>query len=129
MARHLAIFSELKPIEKIFRREKTVEVRFSQQRQAPFGQIKKGDEIFLKLSGGKILGLAKVDNALFYENLTPETIGKLRQEYQKESATLASFWGAHSKSRYVSIIFLKDPERFLAPIKSKKHDRRGWALM
>ncbi len=129
MARHLAFFSDRATIEKIFRREKTVEVRFSVAKLAPYGQIKKGDEIFLKVAGGKILGRVEVDNVLFYENLTSETVGKLRREYEKEAGMPANFWVQNSKSRYVSLIFLKNPERFLAPLKSKKRDRRGWVVL
>lgn len=127
--KHLAIFNGKESIEKILRGEKTMEGRFSRQKDLPYAMIKKGDEIYLKKSGGLIYGKVKVDNVLFYENLTPEMIGQLRREYQKEISAPEEFWENYGKSKYVSLIFLKNPERFVSPIKFKKRDRRAWLIM
>ena len=106
-----------------------MEGRFSREKNLPYGKIKKGDEIYLKESGGKILGKVNVDNVLFYDNLTAEIIGKLRKEYYRELCFRDEFWLKYGKSKYVSLIFLKNPQRFVSPIKYKKRDRRGWVII
>ncbi len=128
MARHLAIFND-EGIEKILQGEKTVESRFSIAKIPPYQQVKKDDEIYLKKSGGKILGKVLVDNVLYYENLDGEMIGKLRKEYEKDLKTDDNFWQVHAHAHFATIIFLKKPQRFLVPIKNKKHDRRPWVVL
>ncbi len=126
--RHLAIFIG-DAIDKILRGEKTVEVRFSISKISPYEYVMKDDEIYLKQSGGLVIGKAKVDNVLYYENLDGETIGKIRREYANELCVDDGFWKLRSKSKYVTLIFLKNPERFLAPLRFSKHDRRPWVVL
>ena len=128
MSRHLAIFIG-DYIEKIFRGEKTIEGRFSNNKILPYCAVKKGDEILLKQSGGMIVGRAMVDNALYYEGLDSEAIGKLRKEYSKELRVDDYFWQSKTSAKYASLFFLKNPERFLTPIKDKKKDRRAWVVL
>ena len=126
--RHLAIFVD-DYIEKILKREKTVEGRFSLNKIVPFSAIKKDDEILLKQSGGDVIGKVRVENVLFYENLDAEMIGKLRKEYDLEMCVDSKWWQSKANSRYASLIFLKKPTRFLAPIKHHKKDRRSWVIL
>lgn len=128
MSRHLAIFIG-DAIEKILKGEKTIEGRFSINKIIPYLEVKKEDEIFLKQSGGLIVGKATVDNVLYYEGLDGEAIGKLRKEYSREMQVEESFWQSKASAKYASLFFLKKPERFLAPIKDKKKDRRPWVVL
>ena len=126
--RHLAIFiGDI--IDKILQDQKTVEARFSISKIPPYGCVMKGDEIYLKQSGGLVIGKAIVDNVLYYENLDGEAIGKIRQEYNNDLCVDDGFWKAKSRSKYVTLIFLKNPERFLAPMRFSKHDRRPWVVL
>lgn len=125
MARHYAIFVG-NAIEKILRGEKTLEGRFTEDKIPPYGVIKKGDEIFLKQAGSLIIGKVGVDNVLFFDNLDGEKIGKLRKEYSQDLGVDEKFWAQKSNARCASIIFLKNPRRFLAPLRMKKKDRRPW---
>lgn len=127
--KHLAIFSEPKTIEKILQGNKTIEGRFSRKKNLPYAKIKKGDEIYLKESGGKILGKAMVDNVLFYDNLTPEILGKLRREYANELCMSDDFWEKHARSKYVTLIFIKKAEEFISSVKYRKRDRRSWLII
>lgn len=128
MKKHLAIFIGT-AIEDILHGKKTMESRFSLRRVLPYGSVAKDDIILLKKSGGDIIGKVMVDNVLYYDNLTPGSIAVFRKEYQEELSVDDSFWLLKAKSRYGTLIFLKDPERFLAPIKFQKHDRRPWVLL
>lgn len=127
MSRHLAIFSKKEDVERILRGEKTVEVRLSQDKIPPYGQVKKEDEILLKAASGRILGRVSVENVLYYDNLDPEKIARLRKEYYTEVGMPEDFW--NKKANFVSLIFLRKPKRFLTPLKSKKKDRRGWMVL
>lgn len=126
--RHLAIF--LKGVaEKVLSGQKSVEIRLSQNQIAPYLEVQKKDEILLKISGGKIIGKAIVDNCLYYEILNPTTIDKLRENYQDEAAMDENFWDAHRNARFATVIFLKKPTKFLMPVVFKKRDRRPWVVM
>ena len=128
MKRHLAIFIG-NSIEKILQGEKVVEARFSISKILPYESVMKDDEIYLKQSGGLVLGKVKVDNVLYYEGLDAESIGKLRREYQNDLLVDDKFWQEHANSKYATIVFLKDPEKFIAPLRIAKHDRRSWIVM
>ena len=128
MTRHLAIFAG-DAIEKIFRGEKVVESRLTMRRQPPFGLVHRGDEIYLKQVGGHILGRAMADNVLYFEDLNPEVIGKLRHEYYHEIAMGSEFWRSKAQARYATLIFLTDVQRFVAPFAYRKRDRRSWLVL
>ena len=127
MATHLAVFRRNNPIDLILKGEKTVELRFSNTRHMPYQSVKRGDKIFLKPAHGKIIGQAEIENVLYYDNLTPEIIANIRREYGNESAETDDYWQKKAKSRYATLIFLRNPERFIVPLKSPKKDRRPWA--
>lgn len=126
---HLAIFSDRGTIEKIFNCQKTVESRFSQKRIAPYKKIMKDDTIYLKLAGEKILGKVVVDNVLYFDNLEKKRIRQICTNYQKELAMEKNFWYSKNLAKHASLIFLKNPSRFLAPLKFIKRDKRGWVVL
>lgn len=126
--RHLAIF--LKGVaEEVLSGQKTVEVRLSQNRIAPYLEVQKGDIIFLKNSGSKIIGQAVVDNCLYYEISHPEVIDKLAKNFGKEAAMDENFWKSHHQARFATVIFLKNPTKFLMPVAFQKNDRRPWVVL
>jgi len=128
MKKHIAIF--IGPaIENILSGKRTMESRFSLGKIIPYGAVAKDDIIFLKKSGGDILGKAIVDNVLYYDHLRPESIAILRKEYSKELCVSDEFWQLKAKSKFATLIFLKKPERFLVPLKYKKKDRRPWVII
>lgn len=129
MSRHLAIFNQREYIEAILKREKTIEGRLNRDKIAPFGVIKHGDTILLKIKGGMVVGQVEVENVLFYENVTGEIVGKLRKEYAKEMMVDDNFWTQHANARFASVIFLNNPKRYLTPLKITKKDRRPWVVV
>ena len=128
MRQHIAIFSG-DAIEKILSGKKTMESRFSLGRIIPYGVVAKDDIILLKQSGGDIIGKTIVDNVLYYDHLKPQSIAILRKEYCEELCASDEFWQKKAKSNYATLIFLKNPERFVTPIKFRKKDRRPWVVL
>ncbi|KKQ35404.1 MAG: hypothetical protein US51_C0006G0001, partial [Microgenomates group bacterium GW2011_GWA2_37_6] len=53
--KHLAIFKG-DGAEKILTGKKTIESRFSKNKIAPYGVVSAGDLVYMKLSGGAIIG-------------------------------------------------------------------------
>jgi predicted transcriptional regulator len=125
---HIAIFVG-DAIERILSGEKTVEGRFSISKIAPYGKVKKGDIILLKQTGAKIIGQVEVDNVLYFDQLDGQKIGRLRKEYSDEMKMNDNFWQDKQRSCYASIIFLKNPRKYLTPLNYHKSDRRAWLTM
>jgi len=126
--RHLAIF--LKNVaEEILLGNKQIEIRLSQTKVLPYGAVSKDDEIYLKKSGGKIIGRVYVDNCLYYDKINPQFLLNLKNKYQDAVKMDENFWKSHRKARFATIIFLKNPHKFLTPIIYKKHDRRAWLIL
>lgn len=126
--KHLAIFIG-DAVEDILASRKTIESRFSVNKVLPYQNVKKGDEILLKKSGGNITGRVFVDNVLYYENFGAKGLSEFRRMYSDDLCVDDKFWEAKKKSKFVTLIFLKEPERFVASIKFKKHDRRPWVVI
>jgi predicted transcriptional regulator len=126
--RHLAIFLR-GTADKILSGEKFVEIRLSEAKIDPYLKVNKEDEIYLKDSGCRVSGKVTVDNCLYYDNLKQEDIQSLKEKYSEATSIDEDFWKKHRKARYATIIFLRNPQKFLAPINIKKNDRRAWVVL
>lgn len=126
--RHLAVF--LKGVaEKILSGDKKVEIRLSKSRVLPYLSISKDDEILLKSSGGKIIGKTFVENALFYDHLTPSMVEALKKVHFEDAAMDGSFWESRMDAKFATVIFLKNSQKFITPIAYRKNDRRAWLII
>lgn len=129
MNKHLAIFNN-HLADKVLSGEKTVDFRFSQVKIAPYLKIMKGDIVLIKNVGQAVSGQVEVDNVLYYDDLFPVKIKQIKNDYLKRSAiTNQDFDKLRQGAKYLSIIFLKNPHRYIAPPKVHKSDRRGWAVL
>jgi len=126
--RHLAIFVN-GMAEKILSGEKRVDVRLSQSRIPPYLALQKEDEILLKSSGGKIIGKASIDNCLFYDKLIPSQVKEIQNNYGSAAMGDEKFWESKRSAKFATIIFLKNPRKFLTPVLYKKNDRRAWVVL
>lgn len=127
MATHLAIFIG-DAIEDILTGRKTIECRLSQKKVAPYGFIKRDDLIYLKQAGEPIVGEVTVDNVLFFTT-DEHGLTSLRRKYQKNIQAPRSFWKDHDRARYATLIWLKNPRRYLTPLRHDKRDRRAWVVL
>ncbi len=122
MKKHLAIFSK-EEIEQIFSGEKTIDARFSKKRISPFGQVFKGDLVYMKPPGQDLVGQFKVKKVISIENLDETDWDALKKEYKLVGEIKKS-------SKFLTLIFLMEVEQFItSPIKVTKKDLRGWVVL
>ena len=107
---------------------KTVELRLSKARTAPFGRIAKGDRLFLKESAGPVVARAAVDRVVECENLTPAKIASLQKRYNKYICASDAYWSLKSECKYASLIWLRDVKP-IKPRRIEKHDQRAWVIL
>lgn len=127
--KHLAIFKG-GGAEKILSGKKTVESRFARSKIAPFGVITCGDLVYIKPSGGQIIGQFRVKKVICYDGLDKGDLEEIKERYGKEIATDAAYWKGKSNAKYATLIFIGDSSRFItSPIKPIKKDLRGWMVL
>ena len=121
---HLGIFVE--PfLEAILDGRKTVESRFAIRRCPPFDRVRAGDVIFLKRSGGPIVGIAVAGEARYFE-LDHKTLRDIRRRYAARiCAEDDAFWDARSEKRFATLIEIEEVEG-IPMLQIDKRDRRGW---
>jgi len=126
-ALHLAIL--VNPyLERILNGRKTIESRFSVQRRVPYQQIQKGDVVLLKRSGGPILGIGLVDEAMFFQ-LTPSVLTTIQIKYADElGIDDPNFWSERANAAYGTLTRLSHVRR-LPPISFVKRDQRAWIVL
>lgn len=128
MTSHIAIMSHRSLLDKIVAGEKTIESRFSRVKSPPFGQIKAGDKVYFKLSGGPVLGYARVAQVEEFENLTPQQIEDLAAKYRDGLALSEDFLARKMESKYASLLFLEDVSA-CEPWTFKQDGRSGWIIL
>lgn len=125
---HLAVFTK-GVIDQILAGQKTIESRFSKFQFAPYKRVRRGDEIFMKESGGKVLGKFLAANVLFFSELNPKKLGDLRREYEAELKVDKSFWQNKKDAKYATLIFVSQPVPLANPLVLDKHDKRAWVVL
>ena len=127
--KHLAIFKGT-AAEKILSGEKTIESRFSRRKDPPFGAISSGDLVYIKQSGGEIIGQFRVKKVIFYDGLDIEDIKQIKERYGEQLAVDEEYWKDKEKAKYGSLIFISESNRFItSPVKITKKDLRGWVVL
>lgn len=129
MKKHLAIFTG-NGGQLILEGKKTIETRLSQAKIAPFGVISTGDMVYIKPSGGDIIGQFKVKKVIFYDNLDLSDLNYLREKYGEQVAADEAYWERKKSSKYATLIFIGTSSKFItSPIKLSKKDLRGWVVI
>ena len=123
---HLAILVE-PYLSYILEGKKTIESRFSQNRQPPFERVFAGDVLLLKRSSGPIAGLCMVSDSWFYR-LKPETWTEIERFRQALCMDESQFWQDKRKALYGTLMRLSSIER-LSPLQTSKVDPRGWVTL
>lgn len=126
---HLAIFNE--PfLSLIFAGKKTIESRFSKNKISPFYKAKKGDIVFIKKSGGAVLGYFIVGDAHYYNMPKDEELKAIKNKYSEGICTFATsdFWERRISARYISLLEIVAIKK-IHPFSIDKKDRQAWAII
>lgn len=108
---HLAVVLP-RYVDSILAGRKTVEVRLSMTRCAPYGRIAPGDAVYFKERGGRIRASGIVARVDQFEDLTPSRVRELARMYAGPAdAVGAPYWRAKRRARYATMIWLTGVEK------------------
>lgn len=126
---HLAIFTE-ELMEKLIDGEKKLESRFSNNFISPHGQVKKGDLIAVKKSGGPVTAVFIAGEVMSFQNLNNAKINELKKKYTERLGLSIKdeFWTLKAESRYATLINV-DKVKKLNPFLVGKKDRTAWVVI
>lgn len=121
---HLAIMDK-NTIDMILKGEKTIESRFSKKKIPPFNKATAGETVYLKESGKDILTSFDIERVAYYDNLTSEKVGLIRDKYDDQINAPDSYWDRKLNSNYGTLMWIKNVKR-IRPIKISKKGRQGF---
>ena len=127
MSHHLAVLRKLY-LDRILSGSKTIECRFSRTRRPPFGAVRAGDRIWLKLSGGPVVATAHARSVKFLHPLGAAELRDLRLRYGDSIHASRSFFHAHAQANFATLIALRAVVR-IEPFEISKSDRRAWVVL
>jgi hypothetical protein len=134
MKKHLAVFDK-ETAHRILSGQKTVEVRFSQKRISPYGEVSIGDLVYIKEAGKEVAGQFLVGKVISIEGLEEKDWQIIKEKYGEE-ISLGSpekdeqFFRIHKLAQFATVIFIGKVEQFVvSPISVGKRDRRGWVVL
>lgn len=109
MACHVAILK--RPYARaILAGTKTVESRLTRTAMPPFGQIEPGQRLYIKVSAGPFVAVARAGRVASYEGLTPARVEQLRRRYQPSVGGDDDYWRTKRDSRFALFVTLADVE-------------------
>jgi hypothetical protein len=123
---HLAVLVE-PYLTYILDGRKTVESRFSVNRNAPYEQVCRGDLIVLKRSSGPVVGFCRVSHVWFYR-LLPDTWPEIERFASALCMDDSEFWQSKKAASYATLMRIEDVTR-VVEFDVKKLDPRGWVVI
>lgn len=109
---HLAIMSSRKLIEKILRREKSIESRWYRTRRTPWQNANLGDMIYFKEQGKPVTARAEILNIQYHECTREQEIAELFMKWQRELGVPPTYLEHISpQARYVTLLWLTNPRQ------------------
>lgn len=120
---HLGIFTE-PVLSYMMEGKKTIESRFSKNKIAPYNKIDKNDIVFIKRSGGNIIGYLTIKEVLFFD-LNIISISSIKEKYNEYLCVDEEFWAQKKNSRYATLIII-DKVTKLKPFKINKKGMQTW---
>lgn len=127
MPEHLAIFVE-PYLTLILNGKKTMELRLSANRIAPYRKVRQGEKIWVKQSGGSIIAFFTAGKVRFYRLPSTDPFRVLKPFVSCLCIRDSAFWTAHSNAAYATLIELMNVTP-IPPISFEKRDRRGWVIL
>lgn len=111
---------------------KTIESRLTRGPLAPYRQIETGQAIYLKQSCGPILGTAVAGRVMFFDELAPADVRRIRRDFGKLIGGDDDYWKAKAQSRYATLVWLQKVKPItqdtLIPNVPRSHGVAWWVL-
>lgn len=101
---HLGVFAE-PYLSYMMSGHKTIESRFSKNKIAPYEKMNEEDIVFIKKSGGDIIGYFTIEKVLFFD-LQHTPIEKIKEKYASALCVDEDFWASKKDSNYATLIFI-----------------------
>lgn len=120
---HLGIFSE-PHLSLMLSGKKTIESRFSKNKIEPYNSINKDDIVFIKESGGKLIGYFTINEVKFFD-LAKTSSKTIKTKYNNQLLLDKTFWNTKEYSRYATLIFI-EKICIIKPFNIVKRDIRSW---
>lgn len=108
---------------------KRIESRFSRTRRAPLGRVRVGDRIHFKLSGGPVIGEARVQRVREFHDLDAPRMRWLQRRYNADVRAPASYWRARRSSRFAVLIWLSGLTRGGAGATAPRQYGTAWIVL
>ena len=127
---HLAIMRKSWGLtDKILNGQKKIESRWYSVKCKPWDNIKKGEIVYFKDSGGPVRIKAVVNKVMQFADLTPKKVKEILDVYGRDDgitqAKIPEFFERFKNKKYCILIFLKNPQE----IKSFEIDKTGFGVM
>ena len=127
---HLAIMRKSWGLtDKILNGQKKIESRWYSVKCKPWDNIKKGEIVYFKDSGGPVRIKAVVNKVMQFADLTPKKVKEILDVYGRDDgitqAKIPEFFERFKNKKYCLLIFLKNPQE----IKSFEIDKTGFGVM
>ena len=127
MNHHLVILK--KPyLDLILDGRKTVEVRLTKIRCAPFSRIFAGDKLFFKISSGAVCGIGKVRKIKELSGLTKAKVEKLKSKYNHLICGDDEYWREKKNCGFGVLVWLESVKA-TEPVQIDKKDWRAWVVL
>ena len=115
--------------DKILDGQKKIESRWYSVKCKPWDNIKKGEIVYFKDSGGPVRIKAVVNKVMQFADLTPKKVKEILDKYGRddglEKKRIPEFFERFRDKKYCILIFLKNPQE----IKSFEIDKTGFGVM
>ncbi len=132
---HLAIYNKnifgLDYIALMLNGTKTLGIKFSSRKTAPYLKLKDGDTLYLKESSGPVRGRVRVKSVINQELTDPEQVMQFLVDHSqkigiKDETQLMNIWRQNMTRRYLCYWRMETPEAIHHPVYIQKADRRAW---
>lgn len=123
---HLAILKE-PYLTYILEGKKTIESRFTQVKCAPWKQVQSGDTIYLKKSGGLIVGKA-IAKLVKHCILTAQNYDEIICKYRDQLCITDEFITQKRSTKYLTLIWLSSVEYLSKPLVFKQNGQQAWIV-
>lgn len=123
---HLGIFTE-PCLSYMMECQKTIESRFTKNKIVPYNKITKDDIVFIKKSGGNIIGYLTIKEVLFFD-LNATNISFIKDHYGTKLCVDEIFWEQKKNSKYATLIMI-DQIKKIKPFKINKKGMQTWIIL